>query len=260
VCSVTRGFWNNERDIHLTHALPAAYERQHGIPENYLNCSIVERGPQGAWQKFERGEISLFTFYELFSHNLSDTVNGNVWYKAYCERKGIPCPKLPDHLNVNGRELFGAMMQEAKTYDPHILQAITRIRAAAKHRIIALTNNFARTSTEDPIPLSELIFLGWEDGATPNQLRELFDDFCDSSQLGMRKPEPEFYIAACKRNGITPNEAVFLDDIGINLKAAKKLGMETIHVPIGGTLDAVKKLEAKLGIDLTSSLPEVAKL
>jgi len=67
-----------------------------------------------------------------------------------------------------------------------------------------------------------------------------------------RKPDPEFYLLACRRNGIRPGEAVFLDDIGMNLKAAQGLGMETIRVPIGGTLDAVTQLEGKLGIDLTS--------
>jgi FMN phosphatase YigB (HAD superfamily) len=70
----------------------------------------------------------------------------------------------------------------------------------------------------------------------------------------MRKPDREFYLLACHRNGIRPGEAVFLDDIGMNLKAARALGMETIHVPIGGTLNAVKQLEGKLGIDLTSDL------
>ena len=74
----------------------AAYERDLGIPENYLNCSMyvtlsfqvyicvisasVERGPQGAWQKFERGEMPLFEFYEALGHELSDTIRGNIWY------------------------------------------------------------------------------------------------------------------------------------------------------------------------------------
>ncbi|KAG5645914.1 hypothetical protein DXG03_005061 [Asterophora parasitica] len=62
----------------------ATYERELGIPENYLNCSIVERGSQGAWQKFERGEIPLLEFYEAFGRELSDTVNGNVWYVCSC--------------------------------------------------------------------------------------------------------------------------------------------------------------------------------
>ena len=42
-------------------------------------CSSTGRGPNGAWQKFERGEIGLFSFYEAFSRDLSDTVNGNKW-------------------------------------------------------------------------------------------------------------------------------------------------------------------------------------
>ena len=66
------------------------------------------------------------------------------------------------------------------------------------------------------------------------QLRAMFDDFCDSSEMGMRsvihddvvsgpfnihpshrKPEPEFYLLACQRNNIKPHEAVFLDDLGL---------------------------------------------
>ncbi|THV07901.1 HAD-like protein [Dendrothele bispora CBS 962.96] len=227
------------------------YEKRHGIPNNYLNCSIVARGSQGAWQKFERGELELFPFYEAFSRDLSDIVNGNVWYKAYCKRKGIQCPKLPESLNVNGRELFGAMMQASREYDPYIREAIRRIRAAGRHKIIALTNNFSRTQST-PIPASELAFLGWDEGAAPQELRDLFDDFCDSSTLGTRKPEPQFYLIACERNGIRPHEAVFLDDIGLNLKAAKNLGMETIHVPIGGTLNAVKELERRINLVLTN--------
>ncbi|KAF9458657.1 HAD-like domain-containing protein [Collybia nuda] len=227
----------------------AAYERKLGIPENYINCSIVGRGSNGAWQKFERGELPLFEFYEAFGAELSDTESGNVWYQDYCRQKGIPCPPLPHKLKVDGRVLFGSMMRESSTYDPHMLRAIHHIRALGAYKIIALTNNFAKTD----VPASELAFLGWGDGGpTPPHLRELFDDFCDSSTLGMRKPEPEFYLTACRRNNLLPSQVVFLDDIGINLKAAKTLGMETIHVPIGGTLEAVRALGDKLGIDLTS--------
>ncbi|KAJ3966086.1 HAD-like domain-containing protein [Lentinula raphanica] len=228
----------------------ARYEQEHRIPKNYLNCSIVARGSKGAWQKFERGELELFDFYKKFSKDLSDTANGNVWYRDYCKRRNIICPQLPDTLEVDGRELFGMMMRESTQYDTHMVEAIRRIRSAGKHKVIALTNNFSRTSTT-PIPPSELEFLGWTDGATPKKLRAMFDDFCDSSTLGARKPEPRFYLLACERNGIKPTEAVFLDDIGLNLKAAKELGMETIHVRIGGTLDAVKILGTKVGLNLT---------
>ncbi|KAF9483842.1 HAD-like protein [Pholiota conissans] len=203
----------------------AAYERKLGLPPHYINTSITGRGANGSWQRFERGEIELLPFYEAFGRDLSDTVNGNIWYKTYCRRKGLKCPPLPETLQVDGRELFGAMMREAGQYDPHIRHAILRLRAAKKYKLIALTNNFSKVD----INREELEFLGWGDGATPNHLRELFDDFCDSSDLGMRKPEREFYLRACERSGINPSDAIFLDDIGINLKAAKELGMDTIR-------------------------------
>jgi hypothetical protein len=54
--------------------------------------------------------------------------------------------------------------------------------ASGRFKLIALTNNFSRVD----VPLEERGFLGWDDGVTPTHLRELFDDFCDSSSLGMR--------------------------------------------------------------------------
>jgi hypothetical protein len=54
--------------------------------------------------------------------------------------------------------------------------------ASGRYKLIALTNNFSRTD----VPPEERRFLGWDDGDTPTHLRELFDDFCDSSSLGMR--------------------------------------------------------------------------
>ncbi|KAJ3565841.1 hypothetical protein NP233_g7385 [Leucocoprinus birnbaumii] len=231
----------------------AAYEKANGLPPNYLNCSIVGRGSQGAWQKFERGELPFSDFYEAFGRDLSDVTNGNEWYKVYCIRKAIPCPPLPESLKIDGRE---PMMREAQVYDPHIRNAILQIRATGRWKVIALTNNFQKAE----VPDSERQFLGWTEGATPSHLLELFDDFCDSSTLGMRKPEPEFYLAACSRNNLKPHEAIFLDDIGINLKAAKQLGMTTIHVPIGGTLEAVKQLGLALGMDLVGSAGKQPKL
>ncbi|KAI0341859.1 epoxide hydrolase [Trametopsis cervina] len=245
----------------------AEYEREHGIPHDYINCSITRRGSRGAWQRFERGEIPLFTFYEDFGRDLSDTTLGNVWYRELCLQRGIVCPPLPQSLNIDGRELFGRMMRLSRAYDNMVVEAIRRIRAAGRWRVIALTNNWATATVETlgggkPVPekyaalslRDEINWLGWGEGAVSSQLREMFDNFYDSSEHGMRKPEPEFYLLACKQNNISPHEAVFLDDLGLNLKAAQKLGMETIHVPIGGSFGALQKLEEKLGLDLTSGV------
>ncbi|KIJ24217.1 hypothetical protein M422DRAFT_237457 [Sphaerobolus stellatus SS14] len=213
----------------------AKYEKEHGLPPNYINSIIANQGAHGAFQKFERGEITLFPFYEAFSRELSHP-QGKEWYKQYCNKKNITYPSLPDVVKIDGRELFGRMMRESNFYDPLVVEAIRRIRATGKYRVIALTNNFARS--EDSILADappgtsvkkELEFLGWKQGATPPKMKALFDDFCDSSTLGLRKPDPAFYLLACKRNNVQPNEAVFLDDIGYNLKAARELGMETIR-------------------------------
>jgi hypothetical protein len=58
------------------------------------------------------------------------------------------------------------------------------VSAAGRHKIIALTNNYAAAT--DGLEASELEFLGWTDGASPPALRAMFDDYCDSSSLGMR--------------------------------------------------------------------------
>jgi putative hydrolase of the HAD superfamily len=58
----------------------------------------------------------------------------------------------------------------------------------------------------------------------------LFEFVLESSKVGVRKPEPAIYLMACERLGVRPEETVFLDDLGINLKPARALGMATIKV------------------------------
>ena len=64
----------------------------------------------------------------------------------------------------------------------------------------------------------ELAFLEYVDGAV------------FSFQEKTVKPEEEIYQCLLKRYQINPNEAVFLDDVKINLEAAEKQGITTIHV------------------------------
>jgi putative hydrolase of the HAD superfamily len=75
-----------------------------------------------------------------------------------------------------------------------------------------------------------------------------FDHVIESSKVGLRKPEPEFYELACKVAGVEPHDVVFLDDLGINLKPAKAMGMTTIKVV--SAAQAITDLEAVLGISL----------
>ena len=131
---------------------------------------------------------------------------------------------------IDARTMF-ARMAEASQPRPQMLAAIARIRAGGL-KTAALTNNWA---TDEDL-----------DGT--RSLKPHFDVFVESSVVGLRKPDPRIYYHACGELGIEPAEAVFLDDIGHNLKSARGLGMTTIKVVEPD--EALVELEQVLGIAL----------
>ena len=68
---------------------------------------------------------------------------------------------------------------------------------------------------------------------TDNETKEamsIFDHVIESSIVGIRKPNPEIYMMSCDALKVSPNQCIYLDDLGINLKPARELGMTTIKV------------------------------
>ncbi len=61
-------------------------------------------------------------------------------------------------------------------------------------------------------------------------LAELFDVIVDSSDVGMRKPDPAIYLLICERLGVAPEACVFIDDNHDNVVAAAELGMHTVRM------------------------------
>jgi putative hydrolase of the HAD superfamily len=59
---------------------------------------------------------------------------------------------------------------------------------------------------------------------------ELFPVVVDSSDVGMRKPDPAIYTLTCERLRVEPASAVFLDDNVDNVAAAAGLGMDAVLV------------------------------
>ncbi len=113
---------------------------------------------------------------------------------------------------------------------------ITAVRRARRRYLVALaTNNYVSAPS------------GHDGGGVAGVL-ELFDEVIESYRLGMRKPEPAFFEYCCDRLGITPTEAVFIDDLGINLKPARRLGMTTIKFVTEE--QALADLEAALHMSL----------
>lgn len=68
---------------------------------------------------------------------------------------------------------------------------------------------------------------------TDNETEEvmsIFDHVIESSIVGIRKPNPKIYMMSCDALNVSPDQCIYLDDLGINLKPARELGMTTIKV------------------------------
>ena len=135
--------------------------------------------------------------------------------------------------NFSAREMMDRMSEVSQPRDS-MLEAIRRIRAAGL-KLAALTNNWKSDEEQGP-----------NDGT--RAIQGLFDVFVESSVEGLRKPDPRIYQRVCERLEIAPQQAVFLDDIGRNLKAARELGMSTIKVD--APEQALSELSTILGIEL----------
>jgi len=144
-------------------------------------------------------------------------------------------PAFEEDCRAAGQQLSARAMMErmaqASGPRPVMLEAVRRIRAAGL-KAAALTNNWA---TESP-----------DQGS--GALRPHFDVFVESSVVGLRKPDPRIYEHTCVQIGVSPPQAVFLDDIGSNLKTARQLGMATIKVDDPDM--ALAQLEELLDVDL----------
>jgi len=173
----------------------ADYERELGIPAGFVNRLVVASGPAGAWSRLERGELTLQAFHPAFDRE--------------CAQAGQA---------ISARAMMERIAAVAQPR-PAMLGAIRRVRARGL-ATSALTNNWVgeRGATASDAPGER----GW--------LAQLFDVVVESSAVGLRKPDPRIYALALDRLGVRAAEAVFLDDIGGNLKPARALGMTTIKV------------------------------
>ncbi|KAJ1990161.1 hypothetical protein GGI25_004517 [Coemansia spiralis] len=213
------------------------YEREHGLPANYINVALSKRGADGAFQRYERGEIGHDAFLDQWTDELNEVAENNAAYRRYLERRKLDVHMvLPQSTQINGGVLFAHMMEVAKTPNTCVVELIKWLRHSG-YRVAALTNNFKSDATS---------------GRMRDELfSTLFDEFVESTVVGLRKPDPRFYMHVCNKLEVRPTETVFLDDIGANLRAADRLGMSAVHVEIGRedeAVETVKKIVRARGI------------
>ena len=168
------------------------YEAQKGLPEGFLRSVNATNPDTNAWALLERNEVSPRDFNELFM--------------AESTALGHPVP---------GSDVLQLLAGEIR---PAMVQALDTVKAAG-YRMACLTNNVVGG-----------------DGASQERREAIaavmsrFDAVVESSKVGCRKPETRFYEIACETLQVSPNECIFLDDLGVNLKPAAAMGMHTIKV------------------------------
>ena len=170
------------------------FEANNRLPENFLRTVNSTNPDNNAWAKLEKTEVGIEEFSDLFLE----------------ESKALGHP-------VPGKEVIALLKGEVR---PQMIKALNII----KDKMIqaCLTNNIQAMDKEFEGNVSA--------SGKHNEIMKLFDFVIESSKENVRKPDPKFYLLACKRANIEPAEAIFLDDLGINLKPARELGMTTIKV------------------------------
>jgi putative hydrolase of the HAD superfamily len=192
---------------------------------------VITSSPFDAFGRYERAHELPDGFLRRLNATNPDT---NAW--AAFERGELDLEAFAERFeaeaaaaggNIDAREVVGILRGEVRS---EMVEAVRRCQQSRKTAL--LTNTFiVGDGTVDYGPV-----LGY------------FDVVVESSRAGCRKPDPRFYTTACELLGIHPSEAVFLDDLGINLKPARALGMRTIKVTDPAA--ALDELQSVVGFPL----------
>lgn len=187
------------------------YEQEKGLPEGLIRKINSINHQSNAWALFERAELDLDGFDKAFA----------------AEAKG-------HGYEVPGRDIIPLL---AGAFRPEIIEALRRIKT--KFKTGCITNN---------VPSMQASGAGQPANLYKSEIMEMFDHVIESSKTGIRKPDPRIYQMMCEALGVSPAACVYLDDLGINLKPARALGMTTIKVETGP--QAIAELEQATGMRL----------
>ena len=171
------------------------YEAERGLPRDFIRTINATNPEHNAWARFESSVIGPDEFDREFE--IESRARGHA---------------------IRGRDVMELLSGDVR---PRMVAALRACKA--RYKVGCLTNN---------------VKSGRGPGMAATNARAdavqavmgLFDVVVESSKEGIRKPNPAFYLRACELLAVTPHESVFLDDLGVNLKPAKALGMTTIKV------------------------------
>lgn len=186
------------------------FETDRGLPADIIRRTNAANHLENAWAKFERAEVDIETFDKLFA-----------------------AESLALGAEVRGREVLPLLQGDLR---PEMVEALKRIKAQFKTGCI--TNNLPANAIGSLTGRSLYIA----------DVMVLFDHVIESAKIGLRKPDPRIYQLMIETLKVDPKNCVYLDDLGVNLKPAREMGMTTIKVASGA--QAIAELEAATGLKL----------
>ena len=171
----------------------ARYEAARGLPKDFIRSINAVNGDTNAWALFERSEIDADGFDNLF--------------RAEALAKGHDVP---------GKDVLALLSGDLR---PKVIAALKACKAHVK--VGCITNNVKSGKG------AGMSFDAAKAEAV-GEVMTLFDHVIESSKIGLRKPDPKIYELMCETLGVDPNNCIYIDDLGINLKPARAMGMTTI--------------------------------
>lgn len=188
----------------------ARFERERGLPADIIRRTNAANHLENAWAKFERAEVDIEAFDTLFA-----------------------AESLALGAEVRGKEVLPLLAGDLR---PEMVEALKRIAAVLKTGCI--TNNLPANA------------IGSAGGRTLYiaEVMTLFDHVIESAKIGLRKPDLRIYQMMVEALQVDPKNCVYLDDLGVNLKPARAMGMTTIKVV--SAAQAIRELEAATGMKL----------
>ena len=186
------------------------YEMERGLPADIIRRTNAENHLENAWAKFERAEIDAAAFDELFA----------------AESRALGA-------EIRGRDVLPLRSGDLR---PEMVEALRRVKQSFKTGCI--TNNLPANAIGSKTGRSLYVA----------EVMALFDHVIESAKIGLRKPDPRIYTMMTDKLGVDPKRCVYLDDLGVNLKPAREMGMTTIKVL--NAPQAIAELEAATGLVL----------
>jgi putative hydrolase of the HAD superfamily len=188
----------------------ARFESERGLPADIIRRTNASNHWENAWAKFERAEVDLEAFDQLFA-----------------------VESMALGAEVRGKDVLPLLVGDLR---PEMVEALRVVKSRFKTGCI--TNNLPANA------------IGTADGRSLYiaEVMALFDHVIQSAKIGLRKPDPRIYRMMVDALGVDPRHCIYLDDLGVNLKPAREMGMTTIKVVNGP--QAIAELEAATGLSL----------